>query len=120
VIDYLVKPFKPARFQQTLDRYTRYMQALGSDAGVGLLAMDYTLHPVPSPVKAVQDGTLERLMQQLKQKTEGCSVEELAEGAEVSRVTVRRYMKYLLDAGKVTSTINYNTGGRPCIIYHLT
>ena len=116
-IDYLVKPFKPARFQQTLEKYSYYMQALGSDASTGLLSMDYRYHPVPAPGKGVQDAVLERLIGQLKTCTKGCSVEELAESVEISRVTVRRYMKYLLDAGKVTSTINYNTGGTA--LYHL-
>lgn len=117
-IDYLIKPFKPARFQQMLDKYARYMQALGSDASTGLLAMDYSVHPVPTPTKGVQDEILKRLMQQVRLSTRGCSVEELAESMELSRVTVRRYMKYLLENGQVISTINYNTGGRPCVIYH--
>jgi CitB family two-component system response regulator MalR/two-component system response regulator DctR len=118
-IDYLIKPFKPARFQQTLEKYARYMQAIGSEASSGLLAMDYNVHPVPLPGKGVQDAILERLIQQLRLSTRGCSVEELAESVELSRVTVRRYMKHLADTGRVICTINYNTGGRPCIIYHL-
>jgi response regulator of citrate/malate metabolism len=81
--------------------------------------MDYNVHPVPLPGKGVQDAILERLIQQLRQSTRGCSVEMLAESVELSRVTVRRYMKFLADTGKVICTINYNTGGRPCIIYHL-
>lgn len=118
-IDYLVKPFKPARFHQTLEKYIRYMEALGADARTGMLAMDYTLHAIPAISKGVQDETLEKILQQFRQSTKGRSVEEIAESVELSRVTVRRYMKYLLDAGQVTSSINYNTGGRPCIIYHL-
>jgi response regulator of citrate/malate metabolism len=117
-IDYLIKPFKPARFQQTLDKYARYMQALGSDASTGLLAMDYSVHPIPASNKGVQDAILERLMKLVRESTRGCSVEELAESMALSRVTVRRYMKYLQDNGQVISTINYNTGGRPCVIYH--
>ncbi len=118
-VDYLVKPFKPARMQQTLDKYTRYMEALGKDASTGLLAMDYSAQSIPVQGKGVQDATLERLLSLLKQSTRGCSVEELADKTELSRVTVRRYMKHLQDTGKVIGTINYNTGGRPCIIYHL-
>lgn len=119
IIDYLVKPFKPARFQQMLDRYTRYMEALSTDAGTGLLAMDYRARSAPMPNKGVQDAILEKLMDQVRMSTRGCSVEELAESLELSRVTVRRYMKHLAETGKVISTINYNTGGRPCIIYHI-
>lgn len=118
-IDYLVKPFKPARFHQTLEKYIRYMEALGADARTGMLAMDYTLYAVPNITKGVQDETLEKILQQFRSTAKGRSVEELAESVELSRVTVRRYMKHLLDTGQVTSSINYNTGGRPCIIYHL-
>ena len=34
-------------------------------------------------------------------------------------VTVRRYMNYLSEAGMVASEMNYETGGRPCMLYRI-
>lgn len=118
-IDYLVKPFKAARFQQALERYTCYMQGLMSNVDLGLVE-GCPWHDVRLPSgKGMKDMTLAQIVRLLEQSPEGNSVKEIAERVKLSRVTVRRYMKYLLDAEWVSSNINYNTGGRPSIIYHL-
>ncbi len=33
--------------------------------------------------------------------------------------TIRRYMNYLENSGKVIGQMNYETGGRPCMVYCL-
>lgn len=35
-------------------------------------------------------------------------------------VTVRRYMNYLSETGKVTAEMYYETGGRPCMLYKIS
>ena len=47
------------------------------------------------------------------------TAKELADGLQVSVVTVRRYLKRLNDAGRVISDIDYQTGGHPRIVYRL-
>ena len=59
-------------------------------------------------------------MEKLTEQGEaGTSVEELARHAGISRVTVRQYMGRLVESGRVLTDVNYNTGGRPCVVYRL-
>ena len=50
---------------------------------------------------------------------EGCTCESLAAQAGLSSVTVRRYLTYLTQQGEVVSRVNYDTGGRPSLLYYL-
>ena len=45
--------------------------------------------------------------------------DEVAEKVGLTVVTVRRYMNYLSENGTVIGKMNYETGGRPCVIYQL-
>ena len=45
--------------------------------------------------------------------------EQIAEQIHLSRITIRRYMNYLVDIGEIVSSIDYKTGGRPSIQYSL-
>ena len=42
--------------------------------------------------------------------------EQIAEQIHLSRITIRRYMNYMVDTGEIISTIDYKTGERPSII----
>ena len=95
VADYLVKPFTARRFQQ------------GRSAA-----------PVP---KGLQLRTLARVRECLAQAPrEGCTCEALSEQVGLSSVTVRRYLTYLVGRGEAVSRINYDTGGRPSLLYRLS
>lgn len=37
----------------------------------------------------------------------------------LSRVTIRRYMNFLIEENEVISQIDYSTGGRPSILYQI-
>ena len=41
----------------------------------------------------------------------------IAENVRLSNVTVRHYMNFLAKNGKIIESINYETGGRPSILY---
>ena len=43
--------------------------------------------------------------------------DEIADKIGLTGVTVRRYMNYLAQSGRVISEMNYETGGRPCMRY---
>ena len=43
--------------------------------------------------------------------------DEIAEKVNLTGVTVRRYMNYLAESGRVVSEMNYETGGRPSMKY---
>ena len=45
--------------------------------------------------------------------------DDIAERIGLTGVTVRRYMNYLAESGRVIGEMNYETGGRPCMKYQL-
>lgn len=125
VVDYLVKPFAFERFQQALDTFCRHRAAMAGSA-VDQDMLD-RLFPVSglsgdhAPPKGMQEATLERIRSCLRSAPErGLPSETLSHQTGLSVVTVRRYVNYLVEHGEAASTVNYDTGGRPCRLYHAT
>ena len=68
--------------------------------------------------KGIADTTLETICNFLENDMENeYTSEEIADKVNLSRVTVKRYMNYLLENGKINGRMNYETGGRPSMLY---
>lgn len=121
VADYLVKPFTFRRMRQALDTFCRKRESLAGAETVNQEDIDRLLRaPEPEPVpKGLQEATLRRIRTLLSDAPETCTSEALSERAGLSVVTVRRYLNYLLETGEAESAVNYNTGGRPSMVYRL-
>ena len=120
VVDYLVKPFTAQRFQQALDTFCQHREAITAHEVVSQEALDALLAGPSAFPKGLQEKTLARVRAKLAQAPEsGCSCEILAEQTGLSSVTVRRYLTYLVSRGEASSAINYDTGGRPSLLYRL-
>ena len=48
---------------------------------------------------------------------QGLPSDALSQRTGLSAVTVRHYVNYLVEQGEIISTVNYDTGGRPCRLY---
>lgn len=124
VIDYLVKPFASSRFQQALDTFCQHREAVSHDS-VSQQELDalFPSSPTPSSAapsvpKGLQARTLDRIRDCLRRvPQDGATCEKIAECSGLSTVTVRRYLSYLVDEGEAVSQMNYDTGGRPCMLY---
>ncbi|MBR6642104.1 MAG: response regulator [Lachnospiraceae bacterium] len=125
VVDYLVKPFTFERFRIALDKYVAQTAALKGLDTLNQKNIDFIidnsrkksddLHP-----KGIQEKTLQLILEQLKgQGSEWLTGDAIAERTGLTGVTVRRYMNYLTETGKVHGEMNYETGGRPCMLYKL-
>lgn len=123
-IDYLVKPFTFDRFRQALEKFRSGKQVLDGDRALDQRNIDILLGNAPAArqeqePKGIQDKTRERLMDCLAVSGEWLTGEEISEKTELSVVTVRKYMNYLVDTGEVQGRMNYETGGRPCMLYRV-
>ena len=68
--------------------------------------------------KGIQEKTLLLIMEYLRGNAGTCFTgDEIAEHVGLTGVTVRRYMNFLAESGRVTAEMNYETGGRPCMRY---
>lgn len=120
VVDYLIKPFSYERFQHSLMQYLEYQNKLEGLRTVDQDTIDYMLHTKESPAKGLKNETEQKIMQCFSEKPDHAfTVKEFAEKLEISGVTIRRYLKRLTEAGRISSDINYNTGGHPCVVYKL-
>lgn len=123
IVDYLVKPFANARFQQALETFLKQQDAFHDLSAFNQQNIDELIRgsikksneQLP---KGIHDQTLEIICEFLR--TSGgieMTGEEIADQVSLSRVTVRRYMNYLIEKGLISGRMNYETGGRPSMLY---
>ena len=126
IVDYLVKPFTYERFQKAIDKYLYRKNLAKQDKTLDqaeidkLLSQDQNIRPAEKVVleKGLQEQTLERIRTYLEEhKGTLMSSNEIASEVNLSRITVRRYMNYLVENREIISQIDYSTGGRPSIKY---
>ncbi|HBR03424.1 MAG TPA: response regulator, partial [Ruminiclostridium sp.] len=68
--------------------------------------------------KGIQQATLEKIISYIKKSgNQSYTCESLSEELSLSRVTIRRYLNYLVETNVMFNSIDYSTGGRPSIIY---
>lgn len=124
VVDYLVKPFTMQRFHQALEKFCQLRQIMPGKGSVTQSDIDKLFLPAAegeaSIPKGMQEKTMERIRQCLRSASErGMTSEGVAGKTGLSTVTARRYLNYMLETGEVASRVNYDTGGRPSMVYHL-
>lgn len=123
IVDYLVKPFTFDRFQMALEKYIAQNNALKDIETLNQKSIDHIIDNARKKSedlypKGIQEKTLELIMEYLKaNKSIWFTGDEIAEKVNLTGVTVRRYMNYLAESGKVVGEMNYETGGRPCMRY---
>lgn len=128
IVDYLIKPFQYERFAQALDKYLVRKKAIESGVSFTQEEIDRLVNassPAASTKKAelqkgVQQKTLDKIRVCLSAHPGSyLPCEQIASETGLSRVTIRRYMNFLIEENEVTSMIDYSTGGRPSILYQI-
>ena len=123
IVEYLVKPFTFDRFQMALEKYIAQNNALKDIETLNQKSIDHIIDNARKKSedlypKGIQEKTIELIMEYLKvNKNTWFTGDEIAEKVNLTGVTVRRYMNYLAESGKVVGEMNYETGGRPCMRY---
>ncbi|MBQ7832522.1 MAG: response regulator [Lachnospiraceae bacterium] len=125
IVDYLVKPFTFERFQMALEKFVVQIGALKQIETLNQKNIDFIIEHSRKKSedilpKGIHEKTLILIITYLKEcNEEWMTGDEIAEGIGLTGVTVRRYMNYLMESGKVIGEMNYETGGRPCMNYQL-
>lgn len=124
VIQYLIKPFTFATFADKLESYRQFRQQLaGPQAGTGRAGasqsdVDQAFASLRAPSelplpKGLSGSTLASVQEFIQQQRDAVSATEVMDALGMSRVTARRYLEYLADAGTVSRAARYGTPGRP-------
>ena len=124
VVQYLIKPFTYATFADKLESYRQFRQQLAGPpggsgkAGASQTDVDQAFASLRAPSelplpKGLSVSTLASVQEFMKEQQGAVSATEVMDALGMSRVTARRYLEYLADAGTVSRTARYGTPGRP-------
>lgn len=122
VVDYVVKPFSCERLQTALITYRERIRLLEQndllnqqEIDQGILTKSVTEQSeLP---KGLERETLLLIVEQLHQINEFATTQQLAKMVGISRVSLRKYLNYLTEIGRVETKLMYQAIGRPVNIY---
>ena len=124
--DYIIKPFSYDRLRESVLRFRDKTSLVQGAGTVSQDVVDRILgnHPRPRTGGSLPKGLNARTMAAIRAVLEqdpDCihTCESISAASGLSRVTVRHYLNYLIDVGELTSSIDYETGGRPRVLYRV-
>ncbi|MBU7216689.1 response regulator [Staphylococcus gallinarum] len=124
-IDYLIKPFEFERFKQSLLQYKHKHQFFNENQSFDQSTLDSRLFNksetksdgTATLPKGLTKGTLQAIIDKVNHSgKQTFSTDEIAEIADVSRVSVRKYLKFLADINVLEESLTYGIG-RPVYQY---
>ncbi|GAA3395185.1 response regulator [Cryptosporangium minutisporangium] len=126
IVQYLIKPFVFGTFAEKLEQYAAYRSRV---AGGGVLSGQHEVDRALALLhgrgltglpKGMSPESLDAVTTALRSAAAPVSASELAEDLGMSRITARRYLEHLTDAGLVTRAARYGRAGRPELEYTWT
>lgn len=125
--DYIIKPFAFSRLQEAVQKYLTKADLVKSNTIVDQAVVDQLLsNELPSHAasknlrKGLSPKTLKAVETYLRDNPQAeHTCESISTASGLSKVTVRHYLNYLIEIGKLDSSIDYETGGRPRVLYRL-
>ncbi|MCC8180546.1 MAG: response regulator [Planctomycetes bacterium] len=123
IVDYLIKPFSRERFNSALEHYRNLRAVMLDKEFLTQEQLDSTLNPshqlgAEPLLKGMHPKTLESIRAYIA-KSAGATItqQEIADRLGLSKVTVRRYMEYLVSKNEVAMEMEYGAVGRPAYTY---
>jgi len=123
VVLYLLKPFTFAMFRAKLLQYADYRARLAATPGqvvqdeVDRQLGSLRAAPGGSLPKGMSPETLRQVVETLRAAERPLSASEAGEALGASRVTARRYLEHLAEAGQAVRQPRYGGSGRPEMEY---
>ncbi|MEU4326883.1 response regulator [Nonomuraea dietziae] len=118
VAQYLLKPFTFATLREKLLRYAEFRASEGEVTGQGDVDRALaTLRGHSSLPKGMTQDTLDAVCAELRRSP--MSAQAVGAAIGVSRVTARRYLEHLVDAGSADRVPQYGGVGRPELLYRI-
>ncbi|HFZ8994543.1 TPA: two-component system response regulator DcuR [Citrobacter freundii] len=127
VVDYLIKPFQAARFEEALKGWLRKRNMMEQHQYFEQSELDRLIHGASSTdqetrrlPKGLTPQTLRTLCQWIDtHQDQEFSTDELASEVNISRVSCRKYLIWLVNCHILFTTIHYGVTGRPVYRYRV-
>ncbi|KAF6575672.1 MULTISPECIES: response regulator [Paenibacillus] len=138
VADYLIKPFTFERFRLAVEKIQRLATVMEEGNGINQAVIDHYFNkeehtgvekkkPVEHPPHNVSKNlsknlsklTMTTILKSIQELDGPFSVETLAREVDLSRITVKKYIQFLVDDGFLVESIEYHKVGRPLMLYQL-
>ncbi|GAE26809.1 two-component response regulator [Halalkalibacter wakoensis JCM 9140] len=122
-VDYMIKPFEFERFNQSLTTYREKHRLLKKQHSLNQEELDRKIfaqneNQFVSLPKGLTANTLQLITEAILEKGEHpFSTDELAAEVQISRVSVRKYIKFLKEIGVLAERMTYGAVGRPVYLY---
>jgi len=120
VVQYVLKPFTFSTLRDRLQRYAEFRSTAGEASGQDEVDRALAALRAPQPAampKGLTQATLHAVTEALRSAQDGVSAAATAEAVGISRITARRYLEHLVDAGRAARTPHYGAIGRPELVY---
>lgn len=127
-VDYLVKPFTFERFSESLNQYKRRFESILCTNQVRQETIDKVIlkhekEGAVSKQKQLPKGlsclTYNQILDYIINKNCEFTAEKLADEMGIARVTIRRYLEFMVTENKLELQVNYGKIGRPTHFYRL-
>ena len=125
--DYIIKPFSFQRLSEAVQNYLNKANLVRHRDRADQAVVDQLLRNA-----VISQGTTRELRKGLNAKTLDSiealirenptgphTCESISAESGLSKVTVRHYLNYLIEIGHLNSSIDYETGGRPRVLYQV-
>ena len=118
MVDYVVKPFDYERLRTALIAYRERICLLGESESLNQQEIDrgIFIKPVVTSLevpKGLEREMLQIIDEKLRTTADFVTIEELSRQVGLSRVSLRKYLHYLEDVGKIEVKLTYRPVGRP-------
>ena len=127
VVDYLIKPFQATRFEEALNNWRQKKQAMEKHQYFDQAELDQLIHGSTNKEqdarrlpKGLTSQTLRTLCQWIDAHQDyEFSTDELANEVNISRVSCRKYLIWLVNCHILCTSIHYGVTGRPVYRYRV-
>ena len=124
VVDYLVKPFTYERFSQAINKVLNFKSLMSKEKVNqemldGYLSITKEYEDVEELPKGLSKITLKKIVENLLSRNEGFNTQQIADDLDISRITVRKYLNYMVNMSVLSEDAEYSTSGRPVSIYSI-
>jgi len=127
IVDYLIKPYTLQRFEEAIHTFLKKNNLMNNRATVDQATIDLLLQnrvsaaPPAELQKGLNQSTLALVLKQISEQPKNTkhTCESISASTGLSKVTVRRYLHYLMEIDKIETEVDYETGGRPRVLYKL-